>query len=65
SYDAAQTISGAYTISSKGTLFFSTVRSSTDRVAGLMSGPRHTIARKMMRDELIARFKNMRKRFAK
>lgn len=56
SYDAAQTISGAYTISSKGTLFFSTVRSSTDRVAGLMSGTRRTIARKMMRDELIARF---------
>jgi hypothetical protein len=65
SYDAAQTISGAYTIANEGTLFFSTVRSSTDRIAGAMSGTRHTIARKMMRDQLIARFKNMRKHFAK
>ncbi len=65
SYNAAQAISGAYTISSKGTLIFSTIRSSTDQVSGLMSESRHVIARKMMRDELVTRFKNLRKRFAK
>lgn len=65
SYNAAQAISGAYTISNKGTLIFSTIRSSTDQVAGLMSESRHVIARKMMRDELVTRFKNLRKRFAK
>ena len=64
-YNAAQAISGAYTISNKGTLIFSTIRSSSDQVAGLMSGTRHVIARKMMRDELVTRFKNLRKRFAK
>jgi len=65
SYNAAQAISGAYTISNKGTLIFSTIRSSTDQVSGLMSESRHVIARKMMRDELVERFKNLRKRFAK
>lgn len=65
SYNAAQAISGAYTISNKGTLIFSTIRSSSDQVAGLMSESRHVIARKMMRDELVTRFKNLRKRFAK
>ncbi len=65
SYNVAQAISGAYTISNKGTLFFSTIRSSSDQVAGLMRGTRHTIGRKLMRDELVTRFKNMRKRFAK
>jgi hypothetical protein len=65
SYNAAQAISGAYTISNKGTLIFSTIRSSSDQVAGLLSGTRHTIGRKMMRDELVKRFKNLRKRFAK
>ena len=53
SYNAAQAISGAYTIANKGSLIFSTIRSSSDQVAGLMSGSRHTIARKMMRDELV------------
>ncbi len=65
SYNAAQAISGAYTISNKGTLVFSTVRSSSDQVVGSRSGKRHAIARKAMRDELIVRFKNWRKRFAK
>ncbi len=65
SYNAAQAISGAYTISNKGTLIFSTLRSSSDQVQGDKNGSRHAIARKMMRDELITRFKNMRKRFAK
>lgn len=65
SYNAAQAISGAYTIASKGTLIFSTLRSTSDQVAGLMSGSRHAMARKMMRDELVARFKSLRKHFAK
>ena len=65
SYNAAQAISGAYTISNKGTLIFSTIRSSSDQVAGSLSGTRHIIARKMMRNEIVARFKNWRKRFAK
>ena len=65
SYNAAQAISGAYTISNKGTLIFSTIRSSSDQVAGSKSARRHAIARKIMRDELVARFKNWRKRFAK
>jgi hypothetical protein len=65
SYNAAQAISGAYTISRKGTLIFSTIRSSSDQVAGSKSGTRHIIARKMMRKEIIAHFKNLRKRFAK
>jgi len=65
SYNAAQAISGAYTVSNKGSLIFSTIRSSSDQVAGSISGMRHAIARKMMRDELVTRFKNMRKRFAK
>ena len=65
SYNAAQAISGAFTISNKGTLIFSTMRSSSDQVQGDKNGSRHAIARKMMRDELITRFKNMRKRFAK
>ena len=64
-YNAAQAISGAYTIANKGTLIFSTIRSSSDQVAGSMSGTRHAIARKKMRDELVTRFKNLRKRFAK
>jgi hypothetical protein len=65
SYNAAQAISGAYTISDKGTLVFSTVRSSSDQLAGSKGGKRHAMARKAMRDELIVRFKNWRKRFAK
>jgi hypothetical protein len=65
SYNAAQAISGAYTISNKGTLIFSAIRSTSDQVAGALSATRHAIGRKMMRDELITRFKNLRKRFAK
>jgi len=65
SYNAAQAISGAFTISNKGTLLFSTIRSSSDEVAGPMSGMRRAMARKKLRDELVTRFKNMRKRFAK
>ena len=61
SYNAAQAISGAYTISNKGTLIFSTLRSTSDKVGGA----RHAAARKVMRDEIVNRFKNMRKRFAK
>ncbi len=64
-YNAAQAISGAFTIANKGTLIFSTMRSASDQVAGSKNGTRHTKARKMMRDELVARFKNMRKHFAK
>jgi len=64
-YNAAQAISGAFTIAKKGTLIFSTMRSASDQVAGSKNGTRHTKARKMMRDELVARFKNMRKHFAK
>jgi len=41
------------------------MRSSSDQVQGDKNGSRHARARKMMRDELITRFKNMRKRFAK
>ena len=61
SYNAAQAISGAYTISNKGTLIFSTLRSTSDQV----DGTRHAAARKVMRDEIVTRFENMRKRFAK
>jgi hypothetical protein len=61
SYNAAQAISGAYTISNKGTLIFSTLRSTSDQA----DGTRHAAARKVMRDEIVTRFKNMRKRFAK
>jgi hypothetical protein len=61
SYNAAQAISGAYTISNKGTLIFSTLRSTSDQV----DGARHAAARKVMHDEIVTRFENMRKRFAK
>lgn len=65
SYNAAQAISGAYTISNKGTLLFSTIRSASDQVQGAMGSVRHAIARKLMTDELTLRFKNLRKLFAK
>ncbi len=65
SYNAAQAVSGAFTVSNKGTLVFSTIRSSSDQVAGFMSSTRHAVGRKMMRDEIVTRFKNLRKRFAK
>ncbi len=64
-YNAAQAISGAFTIANKGTLVFSTMRSTSDQVAGSKNGMRHIKARKAMRDELVTRFKNMRKQFAK
>ncbi|MCX7097069.1 MAG: hypothetical protein NTV43_04075 [Methylococcales bacterium] len=64
-YNAAQAVSGAYTIAQKGTLVFSTLRSSSDRVAGPMSASRHAQGRKMMADELVARLKSLRKHFAK
>ncbi len=61
SYNAAQAVSGAYTISNEGTLIFSTIRRSSDQVRGT----HHAIARKKMRDEMVTRFKNLRKHFAK
>jgi hypothetical protein len=64
SYNAAQTISAAYTVSNKRALIFSTVRSTSDELAGSTGGTRHAKARKKMRDELVARFKILRKRFA-
>jgi hypothetical protein len=64
-YNAAQAISGAFTIANKGTLIFSSMRSASDLVAGPKNGRRHAKARKAMRDEMVARFKNLRKYFAK
>jgi len=61
SYNAAQAISGAFTLSKKGTLIFSTIRRSSDQAGGTQ----HAAARKKMRDEMITRFKSLRKRFAK
>lgn len=63
SYNAAQAISGAYTIAHKGTLIFSTIRSSSDQVQGAMGAARHAIGRKLMTDELVARFKSLRTHF--
>jgi hypothetical protein len=65
SYNAAQAISGAYTISNKGMLFFSALRSTSDQLAGTTNGKRRALARKLMRDEQVTRFKSLRKRFAK
>ena len=65
SYNAAQAISGAFTISNEGTLIFSTMRRSSDQVEGDKSGSRHAIAREKMRNEVVTRFKNLRKHFAK
>jgi hypothetical protein len=64
SYNAAQAVSGAFTVSNKGTLVFSTMRTSSDQIAGFTSGARHAADRKIMRDEMVTRFKNLRKRFA-
>ncbi|MGZ8226191.1 MAG: hypothetical protein ACXWT3_06070 [Methylococcaceae bacterium] len=65
SYNGAQGVSGAFTMSQAGTLVFSTVRSSSDQVAGFASGPRHDLGRKMLRDEVVARLKNLRKHIEK
>ena len=65
SYNAAQAISGAYTITNKGMLFFSALRSTSDQLAGTTNGKRRALARKLMRDEQVTRFKSLRKRFAK
>jgi hypothetical protein len=65
SCNATQAVSGAYTVSNEGTLIFSTIRRSSDQVARLKSGLHHAIARKKMRDELVTRFNNLRKHFAK
>jgi len=35
----------------------------TDQVAGFMQGTRHSVGRGMMRDELVAKFKALRKKY--
>jgi len=65
SYNGVQGVSGAFTVSEQGTLIFSTIRTSSDRVAGFLSGSRHSIGRKLMRDEIVERFKKMRQHFVK
>ena len=64
SYNASQAISGGFPVS-EGTLVISGSRSTTDQVAGFMSGARHSIGRGMMRDELIKKLKALRAEFAK
>jgi hypothetical protein len=64
SYDASQSVSGGFPVS-EGTLVLSGSRTTTDQVAGFMSGARHSIGRGMMRDELIDKFKRLRTEFAK
>ncbi|PPD44928.1 MAG: hypothetical protein CTY16_11235 [Methylobacter sp.] len=61
SYNGTQAISGAFTISQQGTLIFTTIRTSSDQVAGLMGGA--SLGRKMLRDEVTKRFKNLREHF--
>lgn len=63
SYNGTQGVSGAFTISQQGTLIFSTIRTSSDQVAGFMSGSRHSLGRKMLRDEVTQRFKKLREHF--
>jgi hypothetical protein len=65
SYNAAQAISGAFTIANEGTLIFSTMRRSSDQVAESRSESGHALAREKMRNEVVTRFKNLRKHFAK
>ena len=65
SYNAAQAISGAFTIANEGTLIFSTMRRSSDQFAESKSRSRHALAREKMRNEVVTRFKNLRKHFAK
>jgi hypothetical protein len=64
SYNASQSVSGGFPVS-EGTLVISGNRSTTDQVAGFMSGTRHSIGRGMMRDELVDKFKRLRSEFAK
>jgi len=64
SYNAAQAVSGAIEIK-EGTLVLSDNRTSTDQVAGFMSGTRHSIGRGMMRDELVKRLKEIKAQLSK
>lgn len=64
SYNASQGVSGGFPVNG-GTLVISGNRSTTDQVAGFMSGTRHSVGRGMMRDELIDKFKKLRAEFAK
>lgn len=59
SYNAAQSVSGAIEIKD-GTLVLSNNRTSTDQVAGFMSGTRHSVGRGMMRDELVERLEEIK-----
>jgi hypothetical protein len=64
SYNASQGVSGGFPVTG-GTLVISGNRSTTDQVAGFMSGTRHSVGRGMMRDELIDKFKKLRAELAK
>lgn len=64
SYNASQGVGGGFSVTG-GTLVISGNRTTTDQVAGFMSGTRHSVGRGMMRDELIDKFKMLRAAFAK
>lgn len=63
-YNASQTAGGGFPVT-EGTLVLSGNRTTTDQVAGFMSGTRHSIGRGMMRDELVEKFEQFRAQFAK
>ncbi len=64
SYNASQAVGGGFPVT-EGTLVLSGNRTTTDQVAGFMSGTRHSIGRGMMRDELVEKFKLFRAELAK
>ena len=62
SYDAAQFTAGAFP-TDKGTLILYGNHTMTDQVAGFMQGTRHSVGRGMMRDELVAHFQALQKKY--
>ena len=59
SYNSLQVVAGAFPMGDK-TLLFYLNRTSTDQVAGFMSGTRHSVGRKMMAKELRSYFETLR-----
>jgi hypothetical protein len=62
SYDDLQEIAGAFPTDA-GTAVLYGNRTMTDQVAGFMQGTRHSVGRGMMRDELVAKFEALRKKY--
>jgi hypothetical protein len=64
SYNASQSIAAALP-SQAGTVLFLLSASTTDQVAGFMSGPRHAVGRSMLRDVMVERFEQIRAEFGR